>query len=333
MEKYLVYDFGNDYGREPIIRKAQNGTLICVFLTGGTWEPQNENVTKVMRSYDDGKTWTKPETLFSHHSRGVWVPEMFLKEDKIILFVNTYNADNHYRELQTFYSISSDNGESFSEPKSIPGGLNGVSIRQGIVLSNNEYLFPLYWGEVINNFEWTMDSVKHYRKNHIYRCGVAIGNNKGDILQRYGYIKSEKGLWEPNCIEIEPGHIIMYMRNNNAPFLGISHSYDYGRTWTEFRQTDIPNANTKVTLIKTDDFVVMINNFIDNSGLDKRTHLQLWVSKDGINWTKKLKLENDEKCFFYPHAFFDCDSKLLYVVYENSKQFYLQKIIYQDLII
>ena len=40
---------------------------------------------------------------------------------------------------------------------------------------------------------------------------------------------------------------IMYMRNNNAPFLGISHSYDYGRTWTEFRQTDIPNANRSLS--------------------------------------------------------------------------------------
>lgn len=169
MEKYLIYDFKDDYGREPIIRKVKNGTLMCVFLTGGTWDPQNKNVVKIMKSYDDGKTWTNPTVLFSHHSRGVWTTEMFLNDDKIILFVNTYNADNHFRELQTFYSISYDNGESFSEPKSIPGGLNGVSVRQGIILSNNEYLFPLYWGEVISDFDWTEESIKNYRSNHIYR--------------------------------------------------------------------------------------------------------------------------------------------------------------------
>ena len=87
MEKYLIYDFNDDYGREPIIRKAKNGTLICIFLTGGTWEPQNKNVVKIMKSYDDGKTWTKPTILFSHHSRGVWSPEMFLNNDKIILMI------------------------------------------------------------------------------------------------------------------------------------------------------------------------------------------------------------------------------------------------------
>lgn len=332
MEKYLIYDFNDDYGREPIIRKAKNGTLLCVFLTGGTWDPQNKNIVKIMKSYDDGKTWTEPTALFSHHSRGCWAPEMFVNDDKIILFVNTYNADNHFRELQTFYSISYDNGESFSEPKSIPGGLNGVSIRQGIVLSNNEYLFPLYWGEVISDFDWTEESIKNYRSNHIYRCGVAISSDKEKFLKKYGYIKSEKGLWEPNCVEVEPGHIIMYMRNNNAPYLGISHSYDYGRTWSEFKQTDIPNANTKVTLIKIDGMIIMINNFIDNTKFDKRTHLQLFVSKDGINWVKKMSLENDDECFFYPHAFYDDDNKILYVVYENSKQFYLQKIPYQNLV-
>lgn len=125
----------------------------------------------------------------------------------------------------------------------------------------------------------------------------------------------------------------MYMRNNNAPYLGISHSYDYGRTWTEFEQTNIPNANTKVTLIRIDSMIVMINNFINNSDFNKRTHLQLWVSKDGVNWIKKIKLENDEEWFFYPHSFYDNDNRILYIVYENSKQFYLQKIPYQDLII
>lgn len=331
MEKYLIYDFKNDYGREPIIRKAKNGTLLCVFLTGGTWDPQNENVAKIMKSYDDGKTWTEPDVLFSHNSRGVWVPEMFVIDDQIILFVNTYNADNHFRELQTFYSVSHDNGESFSEPKSIPGGLNGVSIRQGIILSNNEYLFPLYWGEVISDFDWTEETVKKYRLNHIYRCGVAITNAKDKILQKYGYIKAEKGLWEPNCIEVKPGHIIMYMRNNNAPYLGIAHSYDYGRTWTEFHQTNIPNANTKIALIKIEGILVMINNFIANSNFNERTHLQLFISEDGINWVKKMEIENNEECFFYPHAYYDDKTKILYVVYENSKQFYLQKIPYKDL--
>ena len=329
MEKYLIYDFKDDYGREPIIRKTKNGVLLCVCLSGGTWDPQNANVVKIQRSYDDGKSWSEPQILFSHHSRGVWASEMFLYEDKIMLAIQTYNAECYYRELQSFYSISTDDGESWSEPLSYPNGINGISIRQGIKLSNNNFLFPMYYGEVVNNFDW--EYVKDWHDNLNFCCGVAITEDKGQTFQRYGYIKSEKCLWEPNCIEVEEGHIIMYMRNNNAPYLGISHSYDYGKSWTEFKQTDIPNPNTKVTLVKANDLILLISNFNNVMGFKNRTHLQIWISKDGENFYKTIKLEEDEKQFFYPHAFFDEEKQLLYVAYENSKQFWLQKIPFKEL--
>ena len=267
---------------------------------------------------------------------------MFIDDDKIMLVVQTYNAECYYRELQTFYSTSFDNGNTWSEPISFPNGINGISIRQGIKLSNNSYLFPIYYGEVINNFDW--QNVKKWHDNFRFCCGVIISNDKLKSYERYGYIKSEKCLWEPNCIEIENGHIIMYMRNNNDPYLGISHSYDYGKTWSTFKKTDIPNPNTKVTLIKANDLILLISNFNNIMGFKNRTHLQIWISKDGENFykqiriaidqirdNKKIKLEDDDKLFFYPHAFFDENSQLLYVAYENSKQFWLKKIPFKEI--
>lgn len=330
MEKYLINDFKDDYGREPVIRKTRNGVLLCVCLTGGNWDPENANVVKIQKSYDNGKTWSKPEILFSHHCRGVWAPEMFVDDEKIMLVVQTYNAESYYRELQTFYSLSLDDGETWSEPVSFPNGINGISIRQGLKLSNNDYLFPIYYGEVVNNFDWK--DVKNWHDNLKFCCGVLISKDKLNSFKRYGYIRSDKCLWEPNCIEIEKGHIIMFMRNNNAPYLGVSHSYDYGRTWTKYEQTDIPNANTKVTLVKANDLILLINNFNNKIGFKNRNHLQIWISKDGVNWYKKIKLENDNECFYYPHAFFDDKEQILYVAYENSKQFWLKKINFNELI-
>lgn len=329
MEKYLIYDFKDDYGREPIIRKTKNGTLLCVCLSGGTWDPQNANVVKIQRSSDDGKTWSEPQVLFSHHSRGVWSSEIFVDNDKIMLVIQTYNAECYYRELQTFYSISNDNGNTWSEPISFPNGINGISIRQGIKLSNGSYLFPIYYGEVVNNFDW--EDVTDWHDNLKFCCGVMLSNDRLKSYERYGYIKSKKCLWEPNCIEVENGHIIMYMRNNNAPYLGISHSYDYGKTWTDFKQTNIPNPNTKVTLVKSNDLILLISNFNKVVGVKNRTHLQIWVSKDGEKFYNKLKIEEDNENFFYPHAFFDEEKQLLYVAYENSKQFWLKKISFEDI--
>ena len=124
----------------------------------------------------------------------------------------------------------------------------------------------------------------------------------------------------------------MYIRNNNDSYLGISHSYDYGKTWTEFKQTNIPNPNTKVTLVKANHLILLINNFNNVMGYKNRTHLQIWVSKDGENFYKKINIEEDNKLFFYPPAFFDNEKQTLYVAYENSKQFWLKKIPFEDII-
>lgn len=66
-------------------------------------------------------------------------------------------------------------------------------------------------------------------------------------------------------------------------------------------------------------------------GVKNRTHLQIWISKDGENFYNKIKIEEDNENFFYPHAFFDDEKQLLYVSYENSKQFWLKKISFEDI--
>ena len=76
---------------------------------------------------------------------------------------------------------------------------------------------------------------------------------------------------------------------------------------------------------------MLINNFNNQVGIKNRNHLQIWISEDGKDWYKKIKLEDDNECFFYPHAFFDDEEQMLYVAYENSKQFWLKKISFDDM--
>ena len=67
MEKYKI-THQEPYAREPVIRRMKDGTLICLVLTGGPKEPANDNVVKIMRSSDDGKTWSEPEILFAQYN-------------------------------------------------------------------------------------------------------------------------------------------------------------------------------------------------------------------------------------------------------------------------
>lgn len=352
MERYLIYDFGKDpgeqngrdYAREPIIRRMKDGRIVCTFLTGGPTEPHDTNVLKLSYSDDDGKTWSKPETIIAHKNRGVWCTELFNEGENPFLVVMTYCAENHYRELQTFRSYSYDNGRTWEEPVSFPSGLNGVTLRQGFVMSNGEWLFPLYWQETNRFFDWN-DAPRQFSDEHNeaekdlgeawpFVCGVAISPDQGKTYQRWGYMKDSgnRGLWEPNCIELENGHIVILMRDNTNPYLRRCDSYDYGRTWGEMKVTDLSNPNTKLTLLKVNGKILLINNFYDDIGWMKRTHLEIWVSSDNMQtWEKKLPIAPPDERFFYPHAFADDEQKKLYVAYENAKQHYLMHIPYEEL--
>lgn len=327
MEKYVITEF-EDYGREPIIYKLPDKSLICTFLTGGPTEPHNDNILECVRSYDDGKTWTDREVLISHPSRGVWGTDICNIEGVPTLAVHLYDAITHYRELQTFYSIALDEkGQKWSKPQSYAGGVNNCSLRQCIKLSNGDYLYPLYWTEVIDCFDKDAGSPGG---NAPFRCGAGISHDGGKTWYRYGYMAEEFHLWEPNAVEAEDGHIIMYMRSNRE-YLFISESFDFGKTWTKAIKSDIPNPDTKIILKKIKGTIFLINNFNSKPGWDERNNLCIYKSTDGKNFEKVLNLEPENERWFYPQCFADDETETLYVAYENAKVHKLAKISYEEL--
>lgn len=325
MEKYTITYF-ETHGREPILRRMKDGTLICTFLTGGSIEPHNDNVVAISRSGDDGVTWSEPETLFSHRSRGCWCTEVFTECEEPFAVVHTYHAPAQYRELQTFRSFCDGSGKSWSEPVSFHGSINGCSVRQGIRLSNGDILFPVYWQEVHSAFDWPDREKGWDLQSWPFISGVAISCDDGKSFTRYGDIRAEVSLWEPNAVEAEDGHIILYCRAG-APELMISESFDYGRTWSAPVPSGIPNPDTKVTVLKVRGQILMINNF----DREHRTNLCISKSTDGKSFEKICSVDDESKRRFYPHAIADDEKEKLYVAYENGKKHWLKVFTYEEL--
>lgn len=324
MEKYLIAKY-DTYGREPIIRKAKDGTLLCLSLSGGEREPDNQNVVLLTKSYDRGQTWDSPQILFSHLKRGCWATELFCDGTRDFAVVHTYNAATWYKELQTFRSFCDDNGENWTEPVTMRG-ITNCSVRQGITMSNGEILFPVYWQETRSGFAYKnnfdIDGAKYP-----FVSGVAVSSDKGETFYRYGYISSAVSLWEPNAVEAEDGHIILYCRCCEG-HLYISESFDYGKSWSEGYISDIPNADTKVTVLKVNGHILMINNF---NSFGERENLCIYKSKDGKTFEKITNIEDENEHFFYPHAFADEKERILYIAYENTKEHWLKKYTFEEL--
>ncbi len=329
MERYIIARY-DTHSREPILRRLADGRLICFSLTGGKGEPDNQNVVAVAESYDNGRTWSVPQTLFSHSSRGCWCTELFTEGDTALAMVHTYNADCWYRELSTF--VSRFDGTRWSEPQSVRGHLNGCSLRQGIRLSNGDLLFPLYWQEVADGFDFQTPasappSERFNSRRYPFVSGVGISSDNGNTFTRHGYVAAaDTPLWEPNAVEIEDGHLLLYCRCNYG-YLTFSESFDYGRTWSALQPSDIPNPNTKFSLLKVNGTVLLANNF---TAAD-RTHLALYKSTDGKAFQHVCDIEAPSACFFYPHIYADANEAAVYVAYENMKEHRLCKFSYAEL--
>lgn len=348
MEKYLIAKY-DTFAREPVIRKTKNGTLICLSLSGGEGEPENDNVVFITKSHDNGRTWSKPEKLFSHNGRGCWCTELFCDGLRDFAIVHTYNATTWYTELQTFRSFCDEAGENWSEPVSMRG-ITNCSVRQGITLSNGEILFPLYWQETLSGFGFffkqgenrhTPEYISaaggfnpasekgqvYHAPKYIFVSGVAISSDHGETFNRYGCIDSDVSLWEPNAVEVENGHILLYCRSNKG-YLYMSESFDYGRSWSPVSLSDIPNPDTKMTVLKENGWILMINNFVSSGG---RKNLCIYKSTDGKRFEKVVNVEEKDEVFFYPHAFADKSERMLYLAYENAQVHWLKKYTFEEL--
>lgn len=345
MKKTLIWDFSDyeytekKYAREPVIEIMPDGSLVCVMVTGGTTEPHNKNIVVICRSDDEGESWSAPEILFRHKDRGVWATEIYTGFERPMMVLYTYNADCPYKELQTFVSYTDDNGKTWSQPRHIAPYANGLCLRRGVKMSNGETLFPVYCTEVYDGFgDFPEFGTNDFWKGTRHICGVVVTDDGGASYKPFGHIATDlksldeygaTSMWEPNCIEVENGHLIMYIRCSR--YVVMSESFDYGRTWSKPRETDIPNADTKITLFKMGDNIFLVSNLVPELGYTDRKRLAIQKSTDGRNWDFIGFVHNENSLLFYPHVAIDEVKRFVYLAYEDGVKHFLNKYTFEEL--
>ena len=323
------------YAREPVFRRMPDGGLVCLHYAGGPREPHDDNIVLITRSDDDGDTWTEAEVIFDHPHRGVWCTELFVEAGTPCAFVHTLEAASSYCDLHTYRSWTHDSGRTWTEPASLPGSNCHVSTRQGIVLSDGAWLFPVYWQEQVSGFAWARQpdgrSVSPNR-DWPFRCGVMRSVDSGESFTQHGYIAhADVTLWEPNVQEVGEGRLIMLMRAEGAGSLWRSDSCDGGLSWSEPHPTDTPNPSTKLTLLEHEGALILVNN--PNPVKGERKPLELWVSHDrGATWPTQVKLADvtEGRGVYYPHGHIEAERATLYLACDTSKVHYLLKIPLDD---
>jgi predicted neuraminidase len=75
------------------------------------------------------------------------------------------------------------------------------------------------------------------------------------------------GFVQASVLELDPGQLIAFFRSRTADNIYVSHSMDYGRTWSQPERTVLPNNNSSVQAIRlASGSIAMVYNHAGSGG-------------------------------------------------------------------
>jgi hypothetical protein len=125
----------------PAICVSNQGTVIVAY------GHVNHRDLRICRSSDGGETWSEP-SAFIHTLKKTYYPGALttLRDGRILHAWNRWSGDTNETEPRSvLYSLSGDDGVTWSDPKPLPRNPNAMSVvRHPIVeLAPNRWLFSL----------------------------------------------------------------------------------------------------------------------------------------------------------------------------------------------
>ncbi|MCE5345235.1 MAG: glycoside hydrolase [Bacteroidales bacterium] len=216
------------YAGWPTISKTQEGELLVVFSGDRDWHVCPWGKTYLIRSSDNGQTWSEPEVInntpLDDRDAGIvvsqkgtiivsWFTSLAFTDNKSKFYSSRYSRYSRHAEkltheireqwLGNWIRRSVDGGKTFSDPISTPGNSPHGPIR----LSDGRLLY-------------------------VTNKGIAESKNDGLSWEEIGKIPTDdktRTLSEVHAVEATDGRIIALSR---AAYLRQSFSKDGGYTWS-----------------------------------------------------------------------------------------------------
>ena len=302
----------------------ENGNVLCAWF-GGTKEGSKD--VDIWYTIRNKNGFTDPVRITADTGVPHWNPVLFRNNNgSIVLF---FKVGNRIPRWKTYCCISEDGGLTFSNPvelvKGDRSGGRGPVKNKCIITDSGRILAPAStehsgW---ICFVDISDDDGTTWRKSRRIKTEYTT-----PVLNSFnGFSKNKIPMIQPTLWESSPDYIHMFTRTAVGKIYR-SDSYDDGETWCEAYPTDLPNNNSGIDIVKTEngDLFLVSNPVSENWG--ERSPLTLQLSHDnGQSFETVLVLEEEKAGSEYSYPAITYLDSCLHITYTYNRT----NIVYQKI--
>ena len=308
MEIKKSFIFNNDTAKQchaSTVLKLPNGRLIAAWFAGTA--EKNDDV-RIRYAVCDGDGWSAPRELPGLENAPHWNPVLFLKKNGTVRLF--FKEGKRIGSWVTKYADSFDGGATWTKPDLLVFG--DATGGRGPVKN-----------KCLRASDGTVLAPASTEKNRDWKPFIDLSYDDGDSWTKvmiprpdgFGPLKAQMiqpTLWE------DDKRVLHCLMRSKCGRLYSSASFDGGKSWETARKTDLPNNNSGIDCVRTDDGRLwLVSNPTDFS---VRSPLTLSVSKDnGITFAEAAVLEDEPGGeFSYPAII--ADGNTLYITYTWNRE-------------
>jgi predicted neuraminidase len=312
------------YKHPACLEELSNGDLYMVYY-GGEGEYSNDTAVFGSRLAKGASEWTAPVAIARDPLRSLGNGVIWQAPDGWVWMFYVVRFGPTWSDSRIQAKVSKDLCKTWSDP-TVVSFERGLMVRnRPIVLADGSYLLPAYEEKGEDKESVSPESV-----STSFRFDP---KKPAEGWARLGSISSDKGNIQPAIVELEPNHLIAYCRRgggygpNSSGYIVASESKDGGKTWSKGVDTQFPNPNSAVDMMKLKSGRVML---LYNHHMNVRTPLSVAVSEDGgKTWPFRRDLATEYNAFAYP-IFFQAKDGRIHAIYTSDQRKVINHAIFDE---
>lgn len=291
------------YKHPSSFEELDNGDLYLVFFGGGG-EYETETAVWGSRRQAGGSDWSAPERIASNPFRSLGNAAVWQAPDGLVWLFYVTRYGETWSTSRIKAKVSRDGARTWSDSVLLTFE-EGTMVRgRPIVLADGDYLLPIYH-ETGHDTEYTGPDTASLFLRH---------DPETRLWSESERIRSSRANEQPAVVELAPGHLLAFCRRGGGygpderGYVIRSESHDGGRTWSEGVDSEFPNPNAAVELIRLANGHLL---FVYNDSMNRRTPLTAAISTDGgRTFPHRRNVREGAGSFSYPVALQGADGRI-----------------------